>query len=126
MKLSWLLLLQPQQLLQIQSRKLLRLEPFQPFIPVHSNNPIDFRYEFPHVPIYEVSYMWYAAIPCLWTIVVGTLVSFMSKPQDPKTLNPDLISPGLYQIFKPYPKIIRDFITDLGIGSKWVSLSILI
>merc|ERR1711976_384706 len=63
-------------------------------------------YEFPHVPIYEVSYMWYAAIPCLWTIVVGTLVSFMSKPQDPKT-------------FKPYPKIIRDFITDLGIGSKW-------
>ena len=70
--------------------------------------------------------MWYAAIPCLWTIVVGTLVSFMSKPQDPKTLNPDLISPGLYQIFKPYPKIIRDFITDLGIGSKWVSLSILI
>ena len=66
--------------------------------------------------------MWYAAIPCLWTIVVGTLVSFMSKPQDPKTLNPDLISPGLYQIFKPYPKIIRDFITDLGIGSKWVGL----
>ena len=70
--------------------------------------------------------MWYAAIPCLWTIVVGTLVSFMSKPQDPKTLNPDLISPGLYQIFKPYPKIIRDFITDLGIGSKWVSLLSLI
>ena len=80
-----------------------------------------FRYEFPHVEIYEVSYMWYAAIPCIWTIVVGTLVSFLTKPQDPKTLNPDLISPGFYQAFGGcWPKFINNYLIGLGIGSKWV------
>ena len=80
-----------------------------------------FRYVFPHVEIYEISYMWYAAIPCIWTIVVGTLVSFLTKPQDPKTLNPDLISPGFYQAFGGcWPKFINNYLIGLGIGSKWV------
>ena len=71
--------------------------------------------------IYEVSYMWYAAIPCIWTIVVGTLVSFLTKPQDPKTLNPDLISPGFYQVFGGcWPKFINNYLIGLEIGSKWV------
>ena len=65
--------------------------------------------------------MWYAAIPCIWTIVVGTLVSFLTKPQDPKTLNPDLISPGFYQVFGGcWPKFINNYLIGLGIGSKWV------
>ena len=28
-------------------------------------------YEFPHVDIYNVSYMWFSAIPCMMTIVIG-------------------------------------------------------
>ena len=60
-------------------------------------------------------------IPCIWTIVVGTLVSFLTKPQDPKTLNPDLISPGFYQVFGGcWPKFINNYLIGLGIGSKWV------
>ncbi len=79
-------------------------------------------YEFPHVPIYEVSYMWFSAIPCMWTIVVGTVVSFLTGPQDPKTLNPKLISPALGGLFSFWPRKIRDFFNkDLQIGINYVS-----
>ena len=79
-----------------------------------------FRYEFPHVEIYNVSYMWFSAIPCMWCVVVGLLFS-LYKPQDPKTLNPELISPGLKSLFKWWPRRVTQFIDDLQIGSEYVS-----
>ena len=67
--------------------------------------------------------MWFSAIPCIWTIVVGTIVSLLFKPQDPKKLNPDLISPGLYQVFSWWPiKSINNYLLDLKIGSLWVKI----
>ena len=66
--------------------------------------------------------MWFSAIPCIWTVVVGTIVSLLFKPQDPKTLNPDLVSPGFYHVFSFWPKFtgINKYIKSLGIGSLWV------
>jgi hypothetical protein len=75
---------------------------------------------FTHLKIYEISYMWNAAISCMFTFVVGMIVSMFTKPQNPKTLNPDLISPALYQIFKPWPKQVNEYITSLQIGSEYV------
>ncbi len=36
--------------------------------------------EFSNLAIYEVSYMWYSAVACLWCSVVGVIVSIY-KPQ---------------------------------------------
>ena len=36
---------------------------------------------FTHLPLYEVSYMWFSAIACIWCIVVGIIVSLLSKPK---------------------------------------------
>ena len=64
--------------------------------------------------------MWFSAIPCMWCVVVGLLFS-LYKPQDPKTLNPELISPGLKSLFKWWPRRVTQFIDDLQIGSEYVS-----
>ena len=77
---------------------------------------------FTHLKIYEISYMWNAAISCMFTFVVGALVSLAYKPQNPKTLNPDLISPALPHLFSAWPKKVQDFIKNLEIGSEYVSL----
>lgn len=39
--------------------------------------------------------MWYSAIGGSLTIIIGLIVSFMTKPQDPRELNPKLISPPI-------------------------------
>jgi len=77
------------------------------------------EYVFPHVDIYNVSYMWFSAIPCMWTIVVGSLVS-LYKPQDPKTLMPELISPAFRKLFTFWPKPVINFIDNLKIGCNYV------
>ena len=64
--------------------------------------------------------MWFSAIPTMWAVVVGCIFS-LYKPQDPKTLNPDLISPGLKLLFSWWPKKVTDYIDSLEIGSKYVS-----
>ena len=78
-------------------------------------------YEFPHVDIYNVSYMWFSAIPCMMTIVLGTVISLLHKPQNPKTLNPKLVSPVLLDLFKWWPKFtgIYDYFVGLKIGSQY-------
>ncbi len=42
---------------------------------------------------YRISYIWYSAIGCCITVFVGLVISFLTKPQDPRKLNPKLISP---------------------------------
>ncbi len=36
--------------------------------------------DFLHLSLYEVSYMWFSAIACLWCVVVGAILS-LYKPQ---------------------------------------------
>eukprot|EP00095_Tigriopus_kingsejongensis_P004642 maker-scaffold29_size597861-snap-gene-0.10 protein:Tk04642 transcript:maker-scaffold29_size597861-snap-gene-0.10-mRNA-1 annotation:"hypothetical protein DAPPUDRAFT_330864" len=75
---------------------------------------------FAHLVVYEISYMWFSAIACNTCIIVGIVVSLLTTPQDPKTLNPDLISPWFKRIFAIWPRFIRDRIYDLDIGSQYV------
>jgi len=81
------------------------------------------EYVFPHVDIYNVSYMWFSAIPTMWCLVVGSLVS-LYKPQCPKKLNPELISPAFRKLFAFWPWIgpkITDYIDNtLQIGVDYV------
>ena len=65
--------------------------------------------------------MWNAAIPCMLTIVVGLLVSLVTGPQNPRTLNPQLISPAMRGLFSWWPKYVVNFIDNLGIGAEYVS-----
>ena len=69
--------------------------------------------------------MWFSAIPCMMCVVVGIIVSLITKPQDPKTLNPDLISPALPKLFSWWPfigKRVGDwFKNGIGLGIQYVS-----
>lgn len=56
-----------------------------------SSDPIPFT----HLVVYEISYMWFSAIACMFCFAVGAAISLAYKPTDPKKLNPDLISPGM-------------------------------
>merc|ERR1719495_2680702 len=83
---------------------------------------------FNHLKIYETSYMWFSAIPCLLCIAVGILVTIFThltkiQPyQDPKKLNPDLISPALPKLFCFWPKFIRKYFEpeEMELGSEYV------
>lgn len=83
---------------------------------------------FTHLRIYETSYMWFSAVPCLMCVGVGILVTFIThlakvQPyQDPKKLNPDLISPALPKLFAFWPEFIRKNFepSKMGLGSEYV------
>ena len=76
---------------------------------------------FHHLDLYNVSYMWFAAIPCMMTITLGTIISLCYKPQDPKKLKPELISPTLPKLFGFWPKWTRvpDFFDNLQTGTEY-------
>lgn len=48
-------------------------------------------------PLYRLSYMWLTMIGFITVMVVGTLVSLVTKPRNPRTINPDLISPVIHK-----------------------------
>ena len=84
---------------------------------------------FTDLDIYHTSYMWFSAIPCLMCIGVGILVTALTHVtkvqsyQDPKKLNPDLISPALPKLFAFWPKFIRKYFepSEMGLGTQYVS-----
>ncbi|KAK3579427.1 hypothetical protein CHS0354_028225 [Potamilus streckersoni] len=51
--------------------------------------------------IYTMSYVWYAGLAVLTTVVVGLIVSFITGKTNPSTLNPKLICP-FFDIFFPW------------------------
>ena len=53
---------------------------------------------FVHLPLYDVSYMWYGPITFLICILVGTLVS-LARPADHRKLDKRLISPTAPNLF---------------------------
>ena len=65
--------------------------------------------------------MWFSGIACMWCFTVGAVVSTLTGAQDPKKLNPALISPGLYVIFAWWPRPVRNYFRKLGIGDEYVS-----
>ncbi len=75
---------------------------------------------FNHLVLYETSYIWFCAIACMTCLAVGTAASFAFGPQDPRKLNPTLISPGLRELLSFYPKPISDFVDNLNIGADFV------
>ncbi len=81
---------------------------------------------FHHLAIYEISYMWFSAIPTVVCFVVGASVSMARQPQDPKVLNPALISPGFKGFFAYWPRRVRRAIDNVQLGSKYVSHIIII
>ena len=70
--------------------------------------------------------MWFSAVPCLFCLAIGIIVSFASKAQNPKKLNPDLVSPMLPKLFSWWPfigdKIGDWFENGIGLGIEYVSI----
>ena len=68
--------------------------------------------------------MWFSAVPCLTCIAIGIIISFFTNAQDPKKLNPDLISPMLPSLFSWWPFVGEQlgnwFEKSIGIGSQYV------
>jgi len=75
-------------------------EPKEPFAP------------FLHLELYEVSYMYFSAVACLWCVVVGAIISLI-RPVDHKTLDPRLISPALPHMFALWPRCTKRWIARI-------------
>ena len=71
--------------------------------------------------------MWYYPLSCVICCLIGALVSALTKPQDLKALNRDLISPAFYTFFRWFPFLAyligqeKDF--EAAIGIDYVSLT---
>jgi len=72
-------------------------EPFAPFL---------------HLELYEVSYIYFSAVACLWCVVVGAIISLI-RPVDHKTLDPRLISPALPHMFAIWPPCTKRWIARI-------------
>lgn len=48
-------------------------------------------------PLYRMSYLWINPIGIFSVLIVGTIVSFLTKPRNLKTIDPELISPVLHR-----------------------------
>ena len=71
--------------------------------------------------IYKISRMWYFPLSCVFCFLIGAIISVLIKPQNPKKLNRDLISPAFYTFFRWFPFLAyligqeKDFEADIGI-----------
>ncbi|XP_071052703.1 sodium-coupled monocarboxylate transporter 1 [Onthophagus taurus] len=65
--------------------------------------------------LYRISFLWYSAIGCLITLILGLLVSFAFGKQDPSEVNDDLITPPISEILHSLPNNFKEF---LGIPLK--------
>ena len=62
--------------------------------------------DFPHLPIYDISYIWFSAIACMWTFLVGAVLSLIS-PTDHRSIDKRFISPAFTDLFCWAPKALR-------------------
>ncbi|KAF7274688.1 hypothetical protein GWI33_012641 [Rhynchophorus ferrugineus] len=51
--------------------------------------------------IYRLSYLWYTLMGAFVAIFIGMLVSFMTKPNDPRDVDPKLLAPFIRKWIKP-------------------------
>ncbi|KMQ94279.1 sodium-coupled monocarboxylate transporter 1 [Lasius niger] len=54
--------------------------------------------------IYKISYLWYSAIGCILTMLVGLAVSFATGAQNPTDVDQDLLSPPIAAMFRMQTK----------------------
>ncbi|XP_049854001.1 sodium-coupled monocarboxylate transporter 1-like [Schistocerca gregaria] len=64
--------------------------------------------EEPVFVLYRLSYLWYSAIGCVTTVVVGLVVSLVTGPRDPTTVDPALLSPPVRVLLDNLPKSLRN------------------
>ena len=76
---------------------------------------------FTHLRVYEISLFWFAGLALLTCMLLGTLVSFFTSAQDPRKLNPKLISPAVALLARLIPEPIAKFFPKLELGSDYVS-----
>ena len=72
--------------------------------PLSDSAPLDTL--FLHLPLYDLSYTWFAPFSCLLCLVVGIIVS-LCNPADHRQLDRRLISPGYTTLFSWWPPPIR-------------------
>lgn len=51
--------------------------------------------------LYRLSYLWYTLAGCLVSMLVGLLVSFVTKPEDPRDIDPALLAPFIRKLIPP-------------------------
>lgn len=44
-------------------------------------------------PLYTISFLWYPVIGVLTSVIIGIIVSFITGPNNPRLMDPDLFSP---------------------------------
>lgn len=54
--------------------------------------------------IYKTSYLWYSAIGCMLTMLVGLIVSFATGAQNPTDIDQDYLSPPIAAMFRMQTK----------------------
>ena len=73
--------------------------------------------DFPHLAVYDISYIWFSAMACMWTLLVGSILSLPS-PADHRTMDKRLISPALPGLFSWAPRKwrqrIRKYYQEIG------------
>ncbi|KAJ8917425.1 hypothetical protein NQ315_005471 [Exocentrus adspersus] len=57
--------------------------------------------------LFRVSYIWYSAIGYLVTFILGTVVSILTGPSDPKDLDESLLSPPVKDLLKRLPNRVK-------------------
>lgn len=75
---------------------------------------INFRGE--PFPLYTVSYVYYPVIGALTVIVIGLVVSFITGPNKPSHMDPDLFSP----VIQKYLKTEYDIVEEIKLMKKRV------
>ena len=75
-----------------------------------------------HLGLYDLSYLWFSAASFCLTFLVGLAISLAFRRQDPKRLNPDLISPAFKDFISRWPKLVE----RIGLGEQYVSGDIIL
>lgn len=57
------------------------------------------KIRFPFPFYFQISYLWYTAIGCILTMLIGVGVSFFTGFQNPADLDQDLLSPPIASLF---------------------------
>lgn len=62
-------------------------------------------FDYSKVFMYRVSYLWYVLIGMSVTCIIGLIVSFLTRPNDPRDVDPNLLAPIVRRHIKPrqYP-----------------------
>lgn len=53
---------------------------------------------------FQTSYLWYSAIGCMLTMLVGVVVSFITGAQNPADIDQDFLSPPIAAMFRMQTK----------------------